>query len=79
MPGHMIATVEGRPIPDAPDLPRMRRERMARLREQLSAQGLDGLVLLWPSAVLHWTKRVRSGPPKLSTMARAPRSATAPS
>jgi Xaa-Pro dipeptidase len=50
MPGQM-PTVDGRPIPEFPDLARMRRERMARLQEQLSAQGLAGLVLLQPSAV----------------------------
>ncbi|HVM63622.1 MAG TPA: M24 family metallopeptidase, partial [Acidimicrobiales bacterium] len=51
MPGQMVPTVDGRPIPEFPDLARMRRERMARLQEQLSVQGLAGLVLLQPSAV----------------------------
>jgi Xaa-Pro dipeptidase len=51
MPGQMVPTVDGRTIPEFPDLARMRRERMARLQEQLSAQGLAGLVLLQPSAV----------------------------
>jgi Xaa-Pro dipeptidase len=55
MPGHMVATVDGRPIPEVPDLARMRRERMARLQAQLSTQGLAGLVLLWPSAVSYAT------------------------
>jgi Xaa-Pro aminopeptidase len=49
----MVPTVDGRPIPEFPDLARMRRERMARLQEQLSAQGLAGLVLLQPSAVAY--------------------------
>jgi Xaa-Pro aminopeptidase len=47
----MVPTVDGRAIPEFPDLAGMRRERMARLQEQLSAQGLAGLVLLQPSAV----------------------------
>ncbi len=51
MPGQMVPTVDGRPIPEFPDLARMRRERMARLQEQLSAQGIAGLVLTQPSAV----------------------------
>jgi Xaa-Pro dipeptidase len=50
-----IATVGGRPIPDLPDLPRMRRERFGRLQQQLEAQGVDGLVLLGSSSVAYAT------------------------
>lgn len=39
-------TVNGQPIPDVPDLARMRRERSAKLQAQLEAQELAGLVLL---------------------------------
>jgi len=55
MAGEGVATVDGRAIPEAPDLARMRRDRMARLQEQLAAQDLAGLVLLWPSAVSYAT------------------------
>jgi Xaa-Pro dipeptidase len=42
-------------IPDLPDLARMRRERFQKLQEQLSARGLDGLVLLGSSSVTYAT------------------------
>ena len=42
-------------IPDLPDLARMRRERFQKLQDQLSAGGLDGLVLLGSSAVTYAT------------------------
>jgi Xaa-Pro dipeptidase len=42
-------------IPDLPDLARMHRERFARLQDQLSVRGLDGLVLLGSSAVAYAT------------------------
>jgi Xaa-Pro dipeptidase len=45
------ATVNGRTIPDGPDLRRMRAERFARLQDELVNQDLDGLVLLSTSAV----------------------------
>ena len=45
------ATVNGRTIPDSPDLPRLRAERFARLQDELANQDLDGLVLLSTSAV----------------------------
>jgi len=38
-----------------PDITRMRRERFARLQEQLDAQGVDGLVLLGSSSVAYAT------------------------
>ncbi len=44
-------TVNGAALPERPDVPRMHRERHARLQEQLVAPGLDGLVLLGTSAV----------------------------
>ncbi len=44
-------TVDGRTIPDSPDLPRLRAERFARLQDELADQELDGLVLLGTSAV----------------------------
>ena len=49
------ATVGGSPIPDEPDLARMRSERSLRLQRELEAQGLDGLVLLGSSAVTYAT------------------------
>jgi Xaa-Pro aminopeptidase len=49
----VAATVNGRAIPDEPDLGRMRAERFARLQDQLGAQDLDGLVLLTTSAVAY--------------------------
>lgn len=42
-------------IPSEPDLDRMRRDRHLRLQQQLSAAGLDGLILLGPSAVTYAT------------------------
>jgi Xaa-Pro aminopeptidase len=42
-------------IPEAPDLPRMRRERHAKLQQQLEAHDLDGLLLLTTSAVSYAT------------------------
>ena len=47
------ATVDGRAIPPSPDLARMRAERFRRLQEELTRQGLDGLVLLSSSAVAY--------------------------
>jgi Xaa-Pro aminopeptidase len=46
-------TVNGRTIPDRPDLARMRAERFARLQDELARQGLEGLVLLSSSAVAY--------------------------
>ncbi|MHB1486220.1 MAG: M24 family metallopeptidase [Acidimicrobiales bacterium] len=47
--------IDGVPVPDAPDLTRMRRERHARLQAELEAQGLDGLLLLGTNAVAYAT------------------------
>lgn len=44
------ATVNGRTVPDVPDLARMRAERFAKLQDELARQGVDGLVLLTTSA-----------------------------
>ena len=40
------ATVNGRTIPERPNLPRLRAERFARLQDELASQDLDGLVLV---------------------------------
>lgn len=53
--------IAGVPIPAIPDLGRMRRERHARLQAELERQGLDGLVLLGPSAVSYATGAVAPG------------------
>ena len=53
--------IAGVPIPAIPDLARMRRERHARLQAELERQGLDGLVLLGPSAVSYATGAVAPG------------------
>jgi Xaa-Pro aminopeptidase len=48
-------SINGRHVPDQPDLPRMRRERHLRLQEQLVDSGLDALVLMGTSAVVYAT------------------------
>lgn len=57
----VAATVEGRTIPDAPDLDRMRRERVGRLQVQMERAGLDGLVLIGTSAVSYATGALAPG------------------
>ncbi|HZT67847.1 MAG TPA: Xaa-Pro peptidase family protein [Acidimicrobiales bacterium] len=47
--------IRGAPIPDAPDLARMRAERHAKLQEQMEAHGLDGLLLIGSSNVAYAT------------------------
>ncbi len=49
------ATIGGLPIPDEPDLARMRADRHRRLQHNLEAGGLDGLVLLGSSSVAYAT------------------------
>lgn len=49
------ATLLGTPIPDRPDLARMRTERSTRLRDQLRRQELDALLVLGTSAVRYAT------------------------
>lgn len=48
-------TVSGVPLPEHPDLVRMRRERHARIQEQLEVRSLDGLLLIGTSAVAYAT------------------------
>jgi Xaa-Pro dipeptidase len=43
------------PVPVAPDLERMRRERHAKLQREMEAAGLDGLVLIGTSSVAYAT------------------------
>jgi Xaa-Pro dipeptidase len=50
-----MTTVDGLPVPAVADRARMRRERHAKLQDQLAAQGLDGLLLLTTSAVSYAT------------------------
>jgi len=50
-----VPTVDGAPIPDAPDLARMRRDRQHRLQQQLEAQGLDAVILLGTGNVSYAT------------------------
>lgn len=57
----MTADVDGAPVPDRPDLARMRRDRHAKLQAQLEAQGLDGLLLLGTSAVSYATGAAAPG------------------
>jgi len=47
--------IAGVPIPESPDLVRMRSERHDKLQRQLAGAGLDGLVLLGTSAVSYAT------------------------
>ena len=57
----MGAVVAGSPIPEVPDLVRMRRERHARLQALMAEQGLDVMVLLGSSAVAYATGAVNPG------------------
>jgi Xaa-Pro dipeptidase len=57
----MGAVVAGSPIPDVPDLARMRRERHGRLQAAMAEEGLDALVLLGSSAVAYATGAVAPG------------------
>lgn len=54
-------TVGGRPVPPAPDLDRMRVERVQRLQREMALAGLDGLVLLGHSAVSYATGALAPG------------------
>lgn len=47
--------IDGVPVPDVPDMARMRTQRHARLQVELEAQGLDGLLLLGTNAVAYAT------------------------
>ena len=57
----MSATVAGSPIPDAPDLARMQRERHARLQALMAEQGVDAMVLLGGGAVAYATGALSPG------------------
>lgn len=57
----MSSLVAGVPIPDEPDLDRMRTERHGRLQSLMDEQGLDGLVLLGASAVAYATGALAPG------------------
>ncbi|HEX5267114.1 MAG TPA: Xaa-Pro peptidase family protein [Acidimicrobiales bacterium] len=57
----MAALVAGSPIPEVPDLGRMRGERHARLQAGMEAQGLDALVLLGTGGVAYATGAVSPG------------------
>lgn len=48
-------SIEGNTIPDTPDLARMRHERGARLRDAMSTQGVDALLVLGTSGVHYAT------------------------
>ncbi|MCU1351055.1 MAG: Peptidase, partial [Acidimicrobiales bacterium] len=50
-----MSTVNGAPLPARADRGRMRRERHAKLLDQLDAQGLEALLLLGTSAVSYAT------------------------
>ncbi|HUR77099.1 MAG TPA: Xaa-Pro peptidase family protein [Acidimicrobiales bacterium] len=54
-------TIAGAPIPESADLVRMRRDRHDRLQTQLTAQGIDALVLLGTNAVAYATGAVVAG------------------
>lgn len=54
-------TVGGRPVPDRPDLARMRAERVQRLQREMERLGLDGLVLLGSSNVSYATGALAPG------------------
>jgi Xaa-Pro dipeptidase len=54
-------SVGGRPLPNEPDLPRMRRERHTKLQEQLELHGLDAMMLLGTSAVSYATGAATPG------------------
>jgi Xaa-Pro dipeptidase len=56
--GEVGSLIAGAPIPAAPDLVRMRRDRGEKLQHQLGAAGLDGLVLMGTSAVAYATGAV---------------------
>lgn len=55
MPAGLMATAAATTIPTAPDLARMRRDRIDRLRGVLREQGIDALVLLGNTHVVYAT------------------------
>jgi Xaa-Pro dipeptidase len=56
-----VTTIAGVAIPDEPDLGRMRRERHAKLQQQLELADLDGLVLVGTNAVTYATGALAPG------------------
>jgi Xaa-Pro aminopeptidase len=56
--GLLIAAM---PVPPAPDLTRMRADRHAKLQEQMTGAGLDGLVLMGTNAVAYATGALTPG------------------
>ncbi len=54
-------TIDGALVPEHPDLPRMRRDRHAKLQAQLELHGLDGMVLLGTSNVSYATGAAAPG------------------
>jgi Xaa-Pro dipeptidase len=54
-------TVDGRPIPDEPDLARLHAERVAKLQLELDRAGLDGLILIGNSNVAYCSGAVIPG------------------
>ncbi len=58
MPAGLMAVASPTRIPDTPDLGRMQRERLDRLRGLMAGQGLDGLVLLGNTHVVYATGAV---------------------
>jgi Xaa-Pro aminopeptidase len=54
-------TVAGQPVPEAPDLARMHRERVAKLRAEMAATGLDAVLLLGTSPVSYATGALAPG------------------
>ena len=55
------STVAGAPVPDTPDLARMRTERVARLRAEMVRNGIDALLLLGTSNVSYATGALSPG------------------
>ena len=57
MPAGLMERVTPTHIPDAPDLDRMRRDRIARVRDHMRAQGLDAVVLIGNTNVVYADRR----------------------
>lgn len=55
------STVAGIPVPESPDLTRMRRDRIARLRDGMARSGVDALLLLGTNHVSYATGALAPG------------------
>jgi Xaa-Pro aminopeptidase len=55
VPAGLMASAPARRIPETPDIPRMRRERAARVRASMREQGIDALILLGNTQVVYAT------------------------